>query len=126
MTTCDDVTFNDAGCDDEPLPPITPLLRVRRLQAKLAFVAARLAAWRPPGTLAVAVPSRSGGGGTSLRSKMSGVDPAVFSGGTGTTTCEHQMRGSGVRVINAAVTVLADDGWTHRFVPAGWIAQVEA
>jgi hypothetical protein len=127
MTTCDNVTFNGVGCNDEPLPPITPRLRMLRLQAKIAFVAARLAAWRPPGTLAVAVPSRSGGGGTSLRQKMSGIDPVVFGGDPGGESCEVHLRGTRVRVTSmGGVTVLAEDGWTHRFVPAGWIAQVKA
>lgn len=131
-------------CNDVPLAPTPPrrppwvyeptpeeaALRgaLPKPQSRLAFVLGRLLRGRAPVALAVAVPQHSGGGGTSLRVGLSGLDPAVFGGETGDLTCEHAMRGIGVHFVSAGTkAVLAEDGWTHRFESAGWLAwRIEA
>lgn len=96
-------------------------------KSRLMFVIGRLLRGRSPSSLAVAVPQLTGGGGTSWGVVRSGVDPAIFGGDPGVESCEVHLRGTKVRVTSmGSVTVLAEDGWTHRFVPAGWIAQVKA
>lgn len=114
-------------CNDVPLAPAPPA-PPRRAWARLTYALGRLLRGRSPVSLAVAVPQRSGGGGTSLRVELSGLDPAVFGGETGSLTCEHAMRGIGVHFVSAGTrVVLAEDGWTHRFESAGWHAwRIEA
>lgn len=119
-STCNDVPLAPAP----PAPPAPP----RRAWAQLTYALGRLLRGRSPVSLAVAVPQRSGGGGTSLRVELSGLDPAVFGGETGGLTCEHAMRGIGVHFVSAGTkVVLGEDGWTHRFESAGWHAwRIEA